>query len=111
MLTVALESVGRSLRWHDARDATFQMLNLSNNGGLIVNLVSPGILSTLFGGRHWFALRKFDGKWYNLDSRLREPEVLLKRNSEMDDGDEDAGLRFFLSQLQQESDAIVFVIS
>lgn len=47
--------------------------------GLILNLPSPvslGLLSLPLRRRHWVALRQVDGIYYNLDSKLRAPEVL-----------------------------------
>lgn len=47
--------------------------------GLILNLPSPvslGLLSLPLRRRHWVALRQVDGVYYNLDSKLRAPEVL-----------------------------------
>nr|XP_010585277.1 LOW QUALITY PROTEIN: josephin-2-like [Loxodonta africana] len=58
--------------------------------GLIPTCPSPvslGLLSLPLRRRHWVALRQVDGIYYNLDSKLRAPEVL---------GDED-GVRAFLA--------------
>lgn len=47
--------------------------------GLILNLPSPvslGLLSLPLRRRHWVALRQVEGIYYNLDSKLRAPEVL-----------------------------------
>lgn len=46
--------------------------------GLILNLPSPvaGAAVPAPAPRHWVALRQVDGVYYNLDSKLRAPEVL-----------------------------------
>ena len=52
--------------------------------GLILNLPSPvslGLLSLPLRRRHWVALRQVGGVYYNLDSKLRAPEVLGNEDS------------------------------
>ena len=113
------------MRWHDVRDVEFISLDPAACFGLIVNVRnrSPAWpLSVLFKERrHWFALRCISGVWYNLDSKLREPQRLTG-NAGHDVGprDESAGtsapaggettavvLREYLSQLAANNDAIM----
>lgn len=86
----------------------------------------PGRFAALLGTRHWFAIKKIEGVWYNLDSKLSAPKRILELVSPIDWssssvgtvgadgsvlGDEDTALRIFLNDLQQHSDAKVFLIS
>lgn len=76
VLIAALEEKGKSVVWHDRR-----------NGGSSIDLDAPedvlmGVVINVpvkrFAGiwksRHWIALRKIDGVWYNLDSDLSAPQ-------------------------------------
>lgn len=44
--------------------------------GFLVNTRSGGMLSTLFGGRHWFVLRAVGGRWFEIDSLREGPSRL-----------------------------------
>ena len=97
VLTMALQSKNMGVQWFDRRRSP-RTINLDGVPGLIVNTERPGIL---FGKRnHWFALRKFDGKWTNVDSILEEPKVL---------GGEDE-LVEFLNCVLKEKNAQVFIV-
>ncbi|XP_070306537.1 josephin-2 isoform X1 [Odocoileus virginianus] len=89
VIMAALQGQGLAAVWWDRRRPLSQ-LALPRVLGLILNLPSPvslGLLSLPVRRRHWVALRQVDGVYYNLDSKLRAPEVL---------GDED-GVRAFLA--------------
>ncbi|XP_027370833.1 putative L-aspartate dehydrogenase [Bos indicus x Bos taurus] len=89
VIMAALQGQGLAAVWWDRRRSLSQ-LALPRVLGLILNLPSPvslGLLSLPLRRRHWVALRQVDGVYYNLDSKLRAPEVL---------GDED-GVRAFLA--------------
>jgi hypothetical protein len=128
VLELAVESFGKSLKWHDQRDVEFEdpALSRSTCFGIVVNIKPPGRLAALLGTRHWVAIKKIDGIWYNLDSSLPKPQRIsdLVRDEDgggatttsegassiVDDVDEDSALRIFLKNLQKDSDAKVFLI-
>ncbi|XP_027626154.1 josephin-2 isoform X2 [Tupaia chinensis] len=89
VIMAALQGLGLAAVWWDRRRPLSQ-LALPQVLGLILNLPSPvslGLLSLPLRRRHWVALREVGGIYYNLDSKLRAPEVL---------GNED-GVRAFLA--------------
>ena len=54
-------------------------LCLKNIKGFILNLPSSigwGMLTIPLKRRHWIAVRAIDGVFYNLDSKLKQPEVV-----------------------------------
>ncbi|KAI4571201.1 hypothetical protein MJG53_013307 [Ovis ammon polii x Ovis aries] len=78
VIMAALQGQGLAAVWWDRRRPLSQ-LALPKVLGLILNLPSPvslGLLSLPLRRRHWVALRQVDGVYYNLDSKLRAPEVL-----------------------------------
>lgn len=73
VLIAALEEKGKSVVWHDRRKgASCIDLDAPVLMGIVIN-----VSVTRFGGiwksRHWIALRKIDGVWFNLDSDLPAP--------------------------------------
>ncbi|XP_074289902.1 josephin-like protein [Silene latifolia] len=77
VLIAALERRGKTMVWHDKRNGTGSIdLDGSENGlmGVLLN-VSVRRYGGLWKGRHWVALRKIDGVWYNLDSDLKSPQL------------------------------------
>ncbi|GBF87872.1 hypothetical protein Rsub_00584 [Raphidocelis subcapitata] len=74
-LLAALAPLGLDVRWHDARDSDLARLDLTAPGlfGLVLNTPGHGWWSALTGGRHWLAIRRLGGAWWNLDSRLSAP--------------------------------------
>lgn len=132
VLEVAIGSVGKSLKWHDQRDSEFKKSpGLTSCNGVVVNIKPPGRFAALLGSRHWFAIKKLEGVWYNLDSKLPAPKRISEfvppkvgsschgggaggvSNKGADGsalGDEDTALRIFLTSLQKDSDAKVFLI-
>ncbi|XP_047646137.1 josephin-2 isoform X2 [Phacochoerus africanus] len=78
VIMAALQGQGLAAVWWDRRRPLSQ-LALPQVLGLILNLPSPvslGLLSLPLRRRHWVALRQVGGVYYNLDSKLRTPEVL-----------------------------------
>ncbi|CAL5189613.1 unnamed protein product [Lathyrus oleraceus] len=82
VLIAALEEKGKSVVWHDRR-----------NGGSSIELDGPedvlmGVVinvpvkrfAGIWKGRHWIALRKIDGVWYNLDSDLHAPKCFRDKD-------------------------------
>eukprot|EP00884_Botryococcus_braunii_P009063 jgi/Botrbrau1/18158/Bobra.53_1s0028.1 len=79
VLELALQQVGKELRWVDDRRG-FAALQLEDVCALIVNVRKlPWTAWTLFGGRHWFGVRCVEGIWYNLDSQLAAPQAITKQ--------------------------------
>jgi len=128
VLELTIERVGKSFQWHDQRDYEFKKSpGLPTCFGVVVNIKPPGRFAALLGTRHWFSIRKFDGVWYNLDSKLPAPKPIFLSKDRSSSGvgssgasnkgaegsvvgDEDTALRIFLTDLQKDSDAKVFFI-
>jgi josephin len=68
VLEVAASRVGREIKWHDRRKA------LEGPLGADVEALLANRSSTF--SRHWFAVRRVQGTWYNLDSKLAAPMPL-----------------------------------
>ncbi|XVE79448.1 hypothetical protein DITRI_Ditri14bG0059700 [Diplodiscus trichospermus] len=74
VLIAALEGKGKTVIWHDRRNgASIIDLNDAMLMGIVVN-VPVRRYAGLWKSRHWVALRKIDGVWYNLDSDLQAPQ-------------------------------------
>ncbi|XP_047307686.1 josephin-like protein [Impatiens glandulifera] len=75
VLITALEGMGKSVVWHDRRNKAAS-IDLDDPEGRLMGIV-VNIAVRKFGGlwksRHWFAIKKIDGFWYNLDSDLSMP--------------------------------------
>ncbi|XP_066146105.1 josephin-2-like isoform X2 [Euwallacea fornicatus] len=73
----ALQSRGCGMVWFDKRKDP-SCLNLNNIIGLILNIPSDYKLSflTILKRRHWIALKKLNGQFYNLDSKLTQPLLI-----------------------------------
>ncbi|XP_044540207.1 josephin-2-like, partial [Gracilinanus agilis] len=102
VIMAALQGLGLAAVWWDRRRPLSQ-LALSQVLGFILNLPSPislGLLSLPLQRRHWVALRKVGGIYYNLDSKLREPVAL---------GGEDE-LRDFLSAAMAQGPCEVLLV-
>ncbi|XP_017119727.1 josephin-like protein [Drosophila elegans] len=104
VIMYALQQRNCEAVWFDRRRDP-HCLNLSAIFGFILNVpvqMSLGYYVSLpFQMRHWLALRRIDGRYYNLDSKLREPRSL---------GSEDEFLDFLRSQLQMDQDPELFLI-
>ncbi|XP_022732449.1 josephin-like protein, partial [Durio zibethinus] len=74
VLSAALEGKGKTVIWHDRRNGASAIdLNDGMLMGIEIN-VPVKRDGGLWKGRHWIALRKIDGAWYNLDSDLQAPQ-------------------------------------
>ncbi|GAB4820743.1 hypothetical protein N2152v2_007789 [Parachlorella kessleri] len=93
------------LCWYDIRDSLFKHLALGECWAIIVNVKGLGYFSRLLRGRHWLGLRCLDGRWYNLDSHLPQPELVDLQGL----GDAEAVRQFLVEQVQQR-DGKVFIV-
>ena len=76
VLIAALEEKGKSVVWHDRRNGASSIdLDAPEDVlmGIVIN-VSVRRFAGIWKSRHWIALRKIDGVWYNLDSDLAAPQ-------------------------------------
>ncbi|XP_045366702.2 josephin-2 isoform X1 [Camelus bactrianus] len=104
VIMAALQGQGLAAVWWDRRRPLSQ-LALPQVLGLILNLPSPvslGLLSLPLRRRHWVALRQVDGIYYNLDSKLRAPEIL---------GDEDGVRAFLAAEMAQGLCEVLLVVT
>ena len=77
VLIAALEEKGKSVEWHDRRKgASCIDLDAPVLMGIVVN-VSASRFGGIWRSRHWIALRKINGVWFNLDSDLDAPQPFL----------------------------------
>ncbi|CAL1402262.1 unnamed protein product [Linum trigynum] len=75
VLISALEEKGKTVVWHDRRNGA-STIDLEDPQGSLYGIVLNVPVRRYVGlwkGRHWVAMRKIDGVWYNLDSDLRHP--------------------------------------
>ncbi|XP_016986999.1 josephin-like protein [Drosophila rhopaloa] len=104
VIMYALQQRNCETVWFDRRRDP-HCLNLSAIFGFILNVpvqMSLGYYVPLpFQMRHWLALRRIDGRYYNLDSKLREPRSL---------GSEEEFLDFLGSQLRMDQEPELFLI-
>ncbi|OIW16516.1 hypothetical protein TanjilG_32187 [Lupinus angustifolius] len=76
VLIAALEDRGKSVIWHDRRNGVSSIdLDAPQDVlmGIVLN-VPVRRFAGIWKSRHWIALRKIDGVWYNLDSDLHAPQ-------------------------------------
>lgn len=74
VLRVAFQQQGYACVWFDARKDPERDLNMDAIEGFVLNVREKRFL--LPDGHHWFCLRKVDKKWFNLDSKLKQPVEL-----------------------------------
>lgn len=77
VLIAALEDKGKNVVWHDRRNGASSIdLDGPEDAlmGILLN-VPVRMFAGLWKSRHWVALRKIDGVWYNLDSDLVAPQA------------------------------------
>ncbi|XP_047340453.1 josephin-like protein [Impatiens glandulifera] len=75
VLITAMEGRGKKVAWHDQRKKASSIDLDDPEGklnGIVLNIVVKKFCG-LLKGRHWVALRKIHGFWYNLDSELSRP--------------------------------------
>lgn len=78
VLIAALEGNGKKVVWHDHHNMASSIdLSLSEEDliGIILN-ITVSKYGGLWRSRHWVALKRIDGLWYNLDSDLDGPKPL-----------------------------------
>ncbi|KAI9072145.1 hypothetical protein K1719_045893 [Acacia pycnantha] len=76
VLIAALGERGKSVVWHDHRNGA-SSIDLNSPDATLMGIVLNVPVKRIFGfwkSRHWVALRRIDGIWYNLDSDLASPE-------------------------------------
>jgi josephin len=103
VLVKAFEKVGYSMNWVDKRLKCVEILEKNKNAlGLIINIKESGFsIGSLFGNRHWIALKPIsEDSWINLDSKLPAPLTLTQ--SEMYN---------LLSIWIRDNDALVFSVT
>ncbi|KAF0700630.1 Aste57867_8808 [Aphanomyces stellatus] len=71
VLTVALAKHGYTLSFFDRRKS-MDALDLDVIDGVLVNVMTRSWMG-MWQSRHWFALAKVEGTFYNLDSKLPRP--------------------------------------
>ncbi|KAL3530854.1 hypothetical protein ACH5RR_010176 [Cinchona calisaya] len=84
VLIAALEEKGKRVVWHDRRTgvSTIDLEGTKNElMGIVLN-VPVKKYGGLWRSRHWVALRRIDGVWYNLDSDFSTP-YLYKDTAEV----------------------------
>ena len=76
VLIAALEEKQKSVVWHDRRTKAAAIgVGDDEEGklfGIVLN-VSVRRYGGIWRSRHWIAMRKIGGVWYNLDSDLHNP--------------------------------------
>ncbi|CAK7331298.1 unnamed protein product [Dovyalis caffra] len=77
VLIAALEEKDKTVVWHDRRNAA-STIDLDGPDdslfGIVLN-VPVRRYAGLWKSRHWIAMRKIGGVWYNLDSDLSKPGI------------------------------------
>lgn len=79
VLIAALEGKGKTVVWHDRRNGASSIDLDDELGATLMGIVLNAPVKRyggLWKSRHWIALRKIDGVWYNLDSDLSAPRPL-----------------------------------
>ncbi|XP_031099608.1 josephin-like protein [Ipomoea triloba] len=75
VLIAALEGKGKTVVWHDRRNRA-SAIDLDGHSdklmGIILN-IPVRRCAGLWKSRHWVALRRIEGVWYNLDSEFAAP--------------------------------------
>ena len=61
-----------------------------------------GFITLPFNRKHWIALKKIDDAWYNLDSKLQNPEEI---------GSNEEFLKYLESQLKEGNKELFLVVS
>lgn len=106
VLVSALDSRGKDVVWFDRRKGVEGLLSeVAGYGdrllGLIVNLSTKRWLG-MWQGRHWVALRKLQGVWYNLDSDATAPTCFVNGED---------GLRDYLSSVISTDGVVISVLN
>jgi hypothetical protein len=59
-----------------AISAAYTPAHHSDLGPNIACVQGDGVVSRVLGGRHWLALGRHGGRWWNLDSSLEAPQLV-----------------------------------
>lgn len=91
--------------WFDKRKDP-EMIQTHKIVGFILNIPSKyevgGIFTVpLLGKRHWVAIKELNNTFYNLDSKLREPEVVGNRSDV---------IAFLRSKLQEKDNELFIIV-
>lgn len=79
VLTAALNSRECDTVWFDKRKDPRTVVDLDQLVGCILNVPNDwkiGWLTLPLNRRHWIALKDIGGVWYNLDSKMKDPELI-----------------------------------
>lgn len=82
VIMAALQRKGREAVWFDKR-RDLECLSLDNIEGFILNVPAEyklGFILLPLKRRHWIALKKIHGAFYNLDSKLDSPQLIGKES-------------------------------
>lgn len=106
VLISALNSRGKEVVWFDRRKGIEDLLSeVAGYGdrllGMIVNFPTKKWLG-MWQGRHWVAIRKVQGLWFNLDSDIAAPICFVN-------GEE--GLRDYLNSVTSTERVVIFVLN
>ena len=101
VLMLALQQRGYDVRWWDRRRSSAEQLRSAAESDTTLGLICNerrAILGVI-PSRHWLAVRRVDGVWYDLDSRLPAPVALTPE-----------GLLARLERLRRGGDGQVLVV-
>ena len=106
VLIAALNSRGKDVVWFDRRKGINGLfLEVAGYGdrllGIIANVPKPWLLGW-WQGRHWVAICKLEGTWYNLDSNKAVPVAFV---------DEEMDLREFFETLLANDSEIMLILN
>jgi len=103
VLMAALQEKGMETVWFDKRKDV-SMLDVDQIMGFILNIPSDfkiGFLKLPLHRKHWIAIRCFNGKFMNLDSKLDKPETI---------GDGKTLLQYFQSELEEGDKELILIM-
>jgi josephin len=78
VMMIALQQRGLDVRWWDQRRGVDELRSAAESTacvGLICNEPNSWLLG-MVPSRHWLAIRRIRGEWFDLDSRLQAPAKL-----------------------------------
>lgn len=84
VLLYALSTRGLDGEWFDARMPASRM-DLGGVIGMLVNGAGAGSFGGLASGNHWYAIRRIDGQWFDLNSMHRAPRRFLDSGEMLND--------------------------
>ncbi|KAK2160500.1 hypothetical protein LSH36_132g05020 [Paralvinella palmiformis] len=103
VIILALQHKGFDTMWFDKRRSPSD-LELDNIFGFILNIPTDlrlGILHLPVQRKHWVAIRKVNGDFYNLDSKLNRP-LLIGNNQQL--------VAFLKEQIQNKDKELLLVV-